>query len=146
MKNEKLFNLLACYYAFECKIRNYHWNVECHHFTEYHKYFEEMYDTVAEEIDTIAEQIRKLGEKVPATLNNFIDASKNSGFKDANSEETSKDMIVDLIKDNNKLLDMVKDLKLELDGQREHMGTCILLDDLLKSREKTGWFLSSLSK
>ena len=145
MKNEALFTLLACYYYFECKIRNYHWNVECHHFTEYHKYFEEMYDTVAEEIDSIAEQIRKLGEKVPATLSNFINFADKKGFSNVVAEN-SKDMVVDLIEDNNKLLEMVKDLKLELDGQREHMGTCILMDDLLKSREKTAWFLTSLSK
>ena len=146
VKNEKLFALLGGYYIFECKVRNYHWNVECHHFTEYHKFFEEMYDTLADEIDEIAEQIRKLGEKVPATLENFIDVAKKYDFDITNSAESSKDMILCLLESNNKLLEMVKDLKLELDGKREHMGTSILLDDLLKSREKTAWFLQSLSK
>ena len=47
---------------------------------------------------------------------------------------------------NNKLVEMIKDLENELDGKREYMGTCILLDDLLKTREKACWFLKSLSK
>ena len=58
MKNEKLFSLLSCYVALESKVRNYHWNVECHHFTEYHKYFEEEYEVLSGEIDRIAERIR----------------------------------------------------------------------------------------
>ena len=57
MKNEKLFTLLSAYYVLECKYRNYHWNVECHHFTEYHSFFEKSYDTIAEEIDEIAEGV-----------------------------------------------------------------------------------------
>ena len=59
---------------------------------------------------------------------------------------TGFSLVIDLIEHNSKLLEMVKDLKLEFEGQREHMGTCILMDDLLKSREKTAWFLTSLSK
>ena len=54
MQNEKLFTLLSAYMALELKLRNYHWNVECHHFTEYHKFFEEQYDEIAENIDEIA--------------------------------------------------------------------------------------------
>lgn len=146
MKNEKLFTLLSAYYVLECKYRNYHWNVECHHFTEYHSFFEKSYDTIAEEIDEIAEQIRKLGEKVPATLQNFVKSAENASIDISNDAEKSNEMINDLIAYNKKVVEMVKDLKIELDGQREYMGTCNLMDDLLGSREKEVWFLTSLSK
>jgi len=146
MKNEKLFVLLSSYVALECKVRNYHWNVECHHFTEYHKYFEEEYDIIADEIDEIAEQIRKLGEKVPSTLENIVKCCNENNIDISNKAEKSSDMVLCLIDSNKKIIEMIKDLKNELEGKREHMSTCSLLDDLLKSREKDLWFLTSLSK
>ena len=146
LKNKKLFVLLASYYALECKIRNYHWNVECHHFTEYHKYFEEEYDIVSEDIDKIAEQIRKLEEKVPATLINFVEICKDNKIDLSNSAEKSSDMVLCLLDSNNKILELIKDIKIELEGKREYIGTCILMDELLTSREKDIWFLKSLSK
>lgn len=146
MKNEKLFVLLSAYMALECKIRNYHWNVECHHFTEYHEFFEKEYKVIAEEIDELAEQIRKLGEKVPSNFKNIMDACVKADVDITNRAEKSSDMVLCLIDSNEKLLDMIKDLKIELDGDRDNLGTCCLLDDLLRSREKDLWFLKSLSK
>ena len=146
MKNEKLFILLSSYIALECKVRNYHWNVECHHFTEYHKYFETEYETISGEIDEIAEQIRKLGEKVPATLENFVKHCNENKIDISNRAEKSSDMVLCLIESNKAIIEMIKDLKIELEGQREYMSTCSLMDDLLKSREKDLWFLTSLSK
>ncbi len=143
---KKLFTLLSAYYALELKTRNYHWNVECHHFTEYHKFFEEMYDDLANEIDEIAEQIRKLGEKVPATLTNFVEECKNNNVDTTNRAEKSGDMILCLLESNNQIIEMIKDLSIELDGKREYFGTCSLLDELLGKREKTSWFLTSMSK
>ena len=146
MKNEKLFTLLSAYVALELKVRNYHWNVECHHFTEYHEFFEKEYDVLSDEIDEIAEQIRKLGEKVPANFENIVNSCKNANIDTLNSAEKSSDMVLCLIDSDKKLIEMIKDLKIELDGNREYMSTCSLLDDLLKSREKDLWFLVSLSK
>ena len=146
MKNEKLFVLLSAYMALELKLRNYHWNVECHHFTEYHKFFEEQYDEVADNIDEIAEKIRMLGDKVPANFENIIDMNKKNDIDITNSANDSKSMILCLLDSNNKIVEMIKDLKNELDGKREYMGTFILLDDLLKTKEKACWFLTSLSK
>ena len=143
---DKIFTLLSAYYALELKTRNYHWNVECHHFTEYHKFFEEMYDDLADEIDEIAEQIRKLGEKVPATLPNFVAVCEKNNVDMTNRAEKSSDMILCLLDSNNKIIEMIKDLSIELDGKREYFGTCSLLDELLGKREKTSWFLSSMSK
>lgn len=146
MSNEKLFALLSAYFALELKLRNYHWNVECHHFTEYHKFFEEQYDEIAENIDEIAEKIRMLGDKVPANFNTIIETNNKNNVDITNSAVDSKSMILCLLDSSNKLVEMIKDLKNELDGKREYMGTCILLDDLLKTREKACWFLKSLSK
>ena len=132
--------------ALECKIRNYHWNVECHHFSEYHKFFEEEYKIIAEEIDEIAEQIRKLGEKVPSNFEKIVDACKQANVDITNHAEKSSDMILCLIDSNEQIISMIKDLKTELDGDREYIGTCCLMDDLLKTREKDLWFLKSFSK
>ena len=55
-------------------------------------------------------------------------------------------MVLCLIESNKAIIEMIKDLKIELEGQREYMSTCSLMDDLLKSREKDLWFLTSLSK
>ena len=129
MKNEKLFSLLSCYVALESKVRNYHWNVECHHFTEYHKYFEEEYEVLSGEIDRIAEQIRKLGEKVPFNLENVVNYCKKTGLNIANDAERSVDMVLCLLESNKQIIETIG-----------------LLDDLLESREKDAWFLTSLSK
>ena len=142
----KLFTLLSAYYALECKVRNYHWDVECHHFTEYHKFFEEEYNTISAEIDEIAEQIRKLGSKVSITLEKVVNECKKNNIDLSNSAIKSSDMILCLIDSNNKIIEMIKDLKLEMEGNRDYMGASILMDDLLKTREKDLWFLKSLSK
>ena len=146
MKNEKLFSLLSCYVALESKVRNYHWNVECHHFTEYHKYFEEEYEVLSGEIDRIAEQIRKLGEKVPFNLENVVNYCKKTGLNIANNAERSVDMVLCLLESNKQIIEMIKDLISEFEGNRDYISTIGLLDDLLESREKDAWFLTSLSK
>ena len=146
IKNKKLFTLLSCYYAFECKLRCYHWNVEGSNFVEYHKYFEDLYDVTAKEIDTIAEQIRKLGERVPATLNNFASTANDVNFDTKNSAEKDQDMIACILASSKELLKIIKDLKLELDGQYEYMGMCVMLDELMTNCEKNIWFLTSLNK
>ena len=146
MKNEKLFSLLSCYVALENKVRNYHWNVECHHFTEYHKYFEEEYEVLSGEIDRIAEQIRKLGEKVPFNLENVVNYCKKTGLNIANDAERSVDMVLCLLESNKQIIEMIKDLISEFEGNRDYISTIGLLDDLLESREKDAWFLTSLSK
>lgn len=146
MKNEKLFSLLSCYVALESKVRNYHWNVECHHFTEYHKYFEEEYEVLSGEIDRIAEQIRKLGEKVPFNLENVVNYCKKTGLNIANDAERSVDMVLCLLESNKQIIEMIKDLISEFEGNRDYISTIGLLDDLLESREKDAWFLTSLSK
>ena len=143
---DKLFTLLSAYYALECKVRNYHWDVECHHFTEYHKFFEEEYNTISSEIDEIAEQIRKLGGKVAITLEKVVNECKKNSIDLSNSAVKSADMILCLIDSNSKIIEMLKDLKIEMEGKREYMGASILMDDLLKTREKDLWFLKSLSK
>ena len=146
MQNEKLFALLSAYMALELKLRNYHWNVECHHFMEYHEFFEKQYDEIAKNIDEIAEKIRMLGEKVSANFETIIKENNKNNVDMKNSAYDSKSMILCLLDSNQKLVEMIKDFKLELDGKREYMGVCILLDDLLKAREKACWFLTSLSK
>ena len=146
MLNEKLFALLSAYFALELKLRNYHWNVECHHFTEYHKYFEEEYEVLSGEIDRIAEQIRKLGEKVPFNLENVVNYCKKTGLNIANNAERSVDMVLCLLESNKQIIEMIKDLISEFEGKRDYIGTIGLLEDLLESREKDAWFLTSLSK
>lgn len=143
---DKIFSLLSAYYALELKTRNYHWNVECCSFTEYHKFFEEMYDDLADEIDAIAEQIRKLGSRVSATIPSFFDTCKKNKIDMTNSATKGGDMVLCLLNSNNEIIEMIKDLIIELDGKREYFGTCSLLDELLGKREKTSWFLSSMSK
>lgn len=145
MKNEKLFILLSAYMALECKVRNYHWNVECSNFVEYHEFFEKEYDVLADEIDEIAEQIRKLGEKVPANFENILKSCKASNIDTTNRAEKSSDMILCLIDSNKQIIETIKDLKIEFGESREYMSTCSLLDNLLCSREKDLWFLTSLS-
>lgn len=143
-KNEKLFALLASYYALESKLRCYHWNVSGINFASLHKLFEEQYDVVAEEIDVIAEQIKKLGDVVEGNMKTYLDFAI---IDVSNGASNTLNMIDDLMVSNEKICKYIKELKKHIEEnkdeefKKENESTLSLLDDLLKVREKDAWFL-----
>lgn len=143
MKNQKIFNLLASYYALYVKLHSYHWNVEGANFVSIHELLEKQYDVIADEVDEIAEQIRKLGEKVEASLTNF---AKNSIVLEPNEKLSAKEMLLDLLNDNKKIVVYIKELMSIFDGDEALIGTKNLLDGLLETREKDIWFLEMMTK
>ena len=107
-KNEKLFALLASYYALESKLRCYHWNVSGINFTSLHKLFEEQYDIVAEEIDVIAEQIKKLGDVVDGNMKTYLDFAV---IDVSNGASNTLNKIDDLMVSYEKICKYIKEMK-----------------------------------
>ena len=75
-----------------------------------------------------------------------VNYCKKTGLNIANNAERSVDMVLCLLESNKQIIEMIKDLISEFEGKRDYIGTIGLLEDLLESREKDAWFLTSLSK
>ena len=79
-------------------------------------------------------------------MENVVNYCKKTGLNIANNAERSVDMVLCLLESNKQIIEMIKDLISEFEGNRDYISTIGLLDDLLESREKDAWFLTSLSK
>ncbi len=106
---QTLESVLANSYAIAIKTQNYHWNVTGPNFKQLHLLFEEQYNEILVAIDNVAERIRTLGEKVDGNLSFY---KENSKYKPGNQNLSDKEMIQDLINDNdllsNDLADFIK--------------------------------------
>ena len=105
MKNHQtLANLqkfLANSYALLLKTQNYHWNVVGQNFKPLHDLFQVQYEDLFLAIDEIAERIRSLGAKVDGSFENFLQLIN---FKKANCNANAKEMLLDLISDNETII------------------------------------------
>lgn len=133
--------LLASEVIANLKIRNFHWNVESHHFSEMHKFFEWLYEESAENIDEIAERIRMLWSK---TIANYAEYLQLSFLK----EETKtpwdlKEMIVSLCKDKEITISKLRE-SIERVWNTNDKWTEDFMIALMQKHEKNLWMLSSM--
>ena len=125
------------------KIRNFHWNVQGPHFSDYHKFFEEMYESSAELIDDIAERIRMLGEKSPATMSFFLENSFLEEQSNYNLE--AEKMVAELVADTEKTISEMRKA-IEVIGETGDKGTEDFLIATMQDHEKNAWMLRSMIK
>ncbi len=135
-----LKELLANSYILYLKTQNFHWNVTGPLFDTLHKLFQSQYSELATAIDTIAEQIRILGEFTPGSFEQF----KNySNIKEETNIISYKEMITQLITDNNTLIDSAKNL-INSSKSSNDDATMDLAIERVRVHSKTVWFLKSL--
>ncbi|MCE5171260.1 DNA starvation/stationary phase protection protein [Paenibacillus profundus] len=95
--NQQVANLNVMY----VKLHNYHWFVKGHLFFNLHEKFEELYNEITEKMDEVAERLLTIGGKPYATLKEY---SQHTTIQEGVGNETSEDMVKQLIKDFNQLI------------------------------------------
>ncbi len=138
-----LETFLASQNILNLKIRNFHWNVQGPHFSDYHKFFEGMYESSAELIDDIAERIRMLGEKSPATMSFFLEKSFLQEQSNYNLE--AEKMVTELVADTEKTISEMRKA-IEVIGETGDKGTEDFLIATMQDHEKNAWMLRSMIK
>ena len=134
-----LESTLANSYALAIKTQNYHWNVTGPNFKQLHLLFEEQYNDILIAIDDIAERIRTLGSKVDGNLSFY---KENSKYKPANADLSDKEMIKDLINDNESISSDLNDF-IKIAQENNDEATADLYIQRVQIHEKAAWMLRS---
>lgn len=138
---EKLNKLLSDLNVFYRKLQNYHWNVKGHDFFTIHAKLEEYYNEVNEQIDEIAEHILILNGQPLGTMKDYINTSDIEEAK--NEKITSQEIFTEVIKDLEKLLEDVKQIKKCAD-ENEDYPTSSLMDEYIENYGKKLWMLKQM--
>ena len=143
---EKLYKLLsdaqATLFVLFQKTWVYHWNVVGSEFYQFHKVFGEQYETMFEEIDRLTEHMRYLNIKPVPTLTRITEVSHIS---ETNSKLNDKEMVKDLLADNETLVKLLVEVSEESEKQKSR-GTTNLIDDLNEAHGKFVWMLRSFTE
>ena len=140
---EKLNKLLSDLNVFYRKLQNYHWNVKGHDFFTIHAKLEEYYNEVNEQIDEIAEHILILNGQPLGTMKDYINTSNIEEAK--NEKITSQEIFTEVIKDLEKLLEDVKQIKKCAD-ENEDYPTSSLMDEYIENYGKKLWMLKQMKQ
>jgi len=134
-----LSGILANEMTLYTKTRKFHWNVAGESFMELHKLFEAQYSQLEESIDEIAERIGKLGHKTIGTMQEF---SKLSSIKESPGKyPSSKEMLVELLKDHESVIVMLrKDIE-DAGEKNKDAGTADFFTGLMEQHETIAWTL-----
>ena len=125
------------------KLQNYHWNVKGHDFFTIHAKLEEYYNEVNEQIDEIAEHILILNGQPLGTMKDYINTSDIEEAK--NEKITSQEIFTEVIKDLEKLLEDVKQIKKCAD-ENEDYPTSSLMDEYIENYGKKLWMLKQMKQ
>jgi starvation-inducible DNA-binding protein len=143
---EKLYKLLsdtqASLFVLFHKTWIYHWNVTGPNFKEYHDLFGTHYEEMFEEIDRLTEHMRYLGMRPVSTLSRITEVSSVEQASNSNQIITSTSMVEELMKDHQKMIEMLEEVSDEAEKQRSK-GTINLVDDLNEAHGKRVWMLRS---
>jgi starvation-inducible DNA-binding protein len=133
---EKLYKLLsdtqASLFVLFQKTWNYHWNLTGPDFPQLHKLFGGQYKALFEEVDRISEHMRYLNIRPVSTMTRMVEVSSIEGPANGNQVIDAKGMVQQLLADNEKLIEMFKDISEESEKQRSY-ATANLVQDLMES-------------
>ncbi len=121
------------------KTRKFHWNVSGESFMELHKLFEDQYKQLEKAIDEIAERVGKLGGVAYGTTKEYASTSQLKETPGKNP--TSKQMIAELLKDHESVIQSLRDGVDESDEKLKDAGTADLLTGLMRTHETIAWTL-----
>jgi starvation-inducible DNA-binding protein len=138
---EKLFKLLSdaqsSLFVLFHKTWAFHWNVVGSDFTQLHQLFGGQYETMFEEIDRLSEHMRYLNVKPLSSLSRMLEVTQ---IKEAASSTTSNNMLSELLENNEKFCDLLKEISEEAEDQKSY-ATANLVQDLMESHGKFIWQL-----
>lgn len=143
---EKLFQsakiAFASTFSFYLKAHNFHWNVEGPDFLQYHDLFGKIYEEVYGSIDSFAEKIRSLGTYMPGSYTRF---SMLSQIDDEVQILDKESMVEELLKDNARILKMLKIVYDLAESENQH-GFSNFLAERMDAHRKHEWMLKSSLK
>ena len=133
---EKLYKLLsdaqASLFVLFHKTWAFHWNVVGSDFTQLHQLFGGQYETMFEEIDRLSEHMRFLNVKPLSSLSRMLEVTQ---IKEAASSTTANNMLSELLENNEKFCDLLKEISDEAEDQKSY-ATANLVQDLMESHGK----------
>lgn len=143
---EKLYKLLsdaqASLFVLFHKTWVYHWNVVGPDFTQLHQLFGGQYETMFEEVDRLSEHMRYLNIKPVSTLTRVTEVTLIDQASNSAQAIDDKDMISQLLSDNQKFISILTDISKEAESQNQY-ATANLVQDLMESHGKFVWQLRS---
>jgi starvation-inducible DNA-binding protein len=133
---EKLYKLLsdtqASLFVLFQKTWNYHWNVSGSDFPQLHELFGGQYEALFEEVDRISEHMRYLNIRPVSTMTRMVEVSSIEGPANGNQVIDAKGMVEQLLADNQKVIEMFKDISEESEKQRSY-ATANLVQDFMEA-------------
>jgi starvation-inducible DNA-binding protein len=138
---DALNKLLANYSVHYQKLRNFHWNVKGADFFDVHEKFEEQYNAAKVAVDDIAERIRVFGQTPYSTMRDYLE---NSDIKEASTSLTALEMVREIIKDYEVLLESMFKV-IEISIEVGDSGTEDMIKGFVKATEKNHWMMTAFS-
>ena len=132
----------ASEFSFFLKAQNFHWNVEGMFFEPLHNLFGNIYEEVYSSIDPFAEKIRAMGTYAPASFQRF---SMLSQVDDETEILDSKQMVIELLNDNEKMVKLLK-MVFEASEQNREAGFSDFIAGRIDAHQKHGWMLRAILK
>jgi len=140
---DQLKAVLGSSFVLHTKCLNFHWNVECDNFPQYHEFFgnmaEEIYDNA---VDRTAEFIRVLDSYAPGSLTRFISLSV---VPEQPNIPKASIMMTELLEDHAAIITLLNDA-FTLATNENHQGVANFLAERLAAHGKHVWQLRSILK
>jgi starvation-inducible DNA-binding protein len=127
----------ASEFSFFLKAQNFHWNVEGMFFESFHSLFGKIYEEVYGSMDTFAEELRGMDAYAPGSLQRF---SMLTQIDDENDILDSKQMVIELLNDNEKMVKLLK-MVFDLSEQSGEHGFSDFIAGRMDAHRKHGWML-----
>jgi starvation-inducible DNA-binding protein len=135
---ESLNQLVADAFALYIKTKNFHWHMSGRHFRDYHLLLDEQADQIFATIDPLAERVRKLAGN---TIRSVAHIAQLQRVKDNDKDFVApKDMLNELISENKKMAEHMRDAHKIADGA-DDVATASLLEVYIDETERRTWFL-----
>ncbi len=140
---EALNGILADSFALYFKTKNFHWHVSGPHFRDYHLMLDDQATQIFNTTDAIAERVRKTGN---TTLRSIGDIARHQTIKDNDADFVAPgDMLAELLDDNLKLVESLREAKDIVDEAKDN-ATSGILDTWTDEAEERAWFLFEASR
>jgi starvation-inducible DNA-binding protein len=120
----------------------FHWNVVGKDFTQLHQLFGGQYEAMFSEIDRLSEHMRYLNVKPLSSLSRMLEVTQ---IQEAASSTTADKMLSELLENNEKFCEMLKEISEEAEEQKSY-ATANLVQDLMESHGKFIWQLRAHSQ
>ena len=125
------------------KAHSYHWNVEGHQFSMYHKFFFKIYDDVYSAIDPFSENLRRLDVYAPISLEEIH--SYKTITEDTAKPDTPLEMVMNLLEANTEVLNCLTPLFDEATAQKQQ-GLANFIADRMDLHKYWEWQLQATLK